>query len=145
MCYLHIDVGCAFDFVMGWLLLETGQKDNVVKFFQNFRGFYDDELKASNTCFARKNWGFGPADTFAVEVAVRNAMLQAQKKLKEAVQKGGLVVESDNEHEDEPYLRPAELPKVAFTFLDPNLVPETPAQMARRLACESGAAWDQQQ
>ena len=55
MCYLHIDVGCAFDFVMGWLLLETGQKDNVVKFFQNFRGFYDDELKASNTCFARKN------------------------------------------------------------------------------------------
>jgi len=130
---------------MGWLLLETGQKDNDVKFFQNFRGFYDDELKASNTCFARKNWGFGPADTFAVEVAVRNAMLQAQKKLKEAVQKGGLVVESDNEHEDEPYLRPAELPKVAFTFLDPNLVPETPAQMARRLACESGAAWDQQQ
>ena len=47
-------------------------------------------------------------------------------------------MESDNEHEDEPYLRPAELPKVAFTFLDPNLVPETPAQMARRLACESG-------
>eukprot|EP00435_Cladocopium_sp_Y103_P054286 s821_g17.t1 len=123
----------------------TCLKDNVVKFFQNFRGFYDDELKTSKTCFARKTWGFCPADTFAAEVAARNAMLQAQKRLKEAAQKGSMVAESDNELNDEAFVGPAELPKVAFTFLDPDLVPETPAQMARRLACESGAAWDQQQ
>lgn len=89
------------------------------------------------------------AGDFGTEVSIRNQMLREQKRLKEAREKGNVAVleaQSDDEgNEERQDMLGIESPFPIIRFLDPTAAEEGPAEMARRLACESGAAWDKQQ
>ena len=88
----------------------------------------------------------GSIETLAVQIAMRNAMLRNQKALKEAREKGTILnVDIETDSEDAQLRGEVPVPLPCLTFFDSKNVPESPVQMARRLACESGAIWDQQQ
>lgn len=89
------------------------------------------------------------AGDFATEVSIRNQMLREQKRLKEAREKGNVALleaqSDDGGNEEGQPVFGVESPFPMVRLLDPMAARESPAEMARRLACESGAAWDKQQ
>lgn len=75
-------------------------------------------------------------------------MLLAQKTLKEMRAAKSETCNVEEEDSDVDIMRNAlgtERPRISVLVLDPNMVIEPPAEMARRLACSTGAALDKQQ
>lgn len=127
----------------------SGQKDNVLKFFQNFRDFYAEELKAACPCEMRTQKQFCGTDGMSLAdwISQRNQMLRAQKELKNNREKtgpGGGESESEDDIQSRVITSETDVPRIHVVFTFENAI-ESPAEMARRLACQSGAAWDRQQ
>ena len=133
----------------------NNKKPNVEKYLENNRAFYDKDLPCSFLCRPRADslQAFRPT---TLAISRFNNMLLYQKKLKderEAAKKRGdaLRQEEDRTEDetDESYVSSTRVAKpMALLWPDgtgTHKALETPAEMSRRLACESGAAADKQQ
>lgn len=119
------------------------QKKNVEKFYKNYRAFYDQDLQTSFP--ARPPRSHGALASWADRIAAQNVLLKQQQRCKRLQEQLQLVEgpELPDDIEFGPSAGPSVPPAIFLPF--EQCVMESPADMALRLALETGAAHDQQQ